>query len=130
MSHHQPHNQHFTPNERTSYAISDAEARQWALYCHLATFTSIPFLGVFITFIIWLLKKDLHPFVEQQGREALNYQISFTIYMILCIPLMIILIGIPMFIIIGITSIILTIIACVTVSKGQPYRYPAIIRFF
>ncbi len=89
-----------------------------AMLCHLlAIFTG--FIG---PLIIWLVKKDSSPFVDDQGKEALNFQILAFIATAAC------LIGlcIAPFLIAGvqIARITLTIIATVQANQGTAYRYP------
>jgi hypothetical protein len=52
------------------------DARMWAMFVHLAGFGGIvvPAIGsVLGPLIIWLIKKDQFPFVNEQGKEALNF---------------------------------------------------------
>jgi uncharacterized Tic20 family protein len=78
--------------------------------------------------IVWLVKKDESAFINAQGRELLNFQLSFLIYAIVCIPLCFVLIGIPLLIIVGLASFILTIIGLVKATEGKIYRFPATIK--
>jgi uncharacterized Tic20 family protein len=74
------------------------------------------------------VKKDESAFINAQGRELLNFQLSFLIYAIVCIPLCFVLIGIPLLIIVGLASFILTIIGLVKATEGKIYRFPATIK--
>lgn len=108
------------------------EARMWAMICHLCgllAYTAIPFASVIGPLVIWMLKKDEYPFVDHQGREAINFQISILIYLVVCILLVFLFIGIPLLILLGLFHITCTIIAAVKVYDGIPYRYPLTIRF-
>jgi uncharacterized Tic20 family protein len=78
--------------------------------------------------IVWLVKKDESAFINAQGRELLNFQLSFLIYAIVCIPLCFVLIGIPLLIIVGLASFILTIIGLVKATEGKIYRFPVTIK--
>ena len=104
----------------------------WGMACHLsalAAFIGIPFGHILGPLVVWLIKKDEFPFVEEQGKEALNFQISMTIYGIVAFILCFVLIGFPLLIAIGILDLILVIVAAVRASSGQAYRYPLTIRF-
>ncbi len=89
--------------------------------------------------IIWLVKKDQSRFVDFHGREALNFMISFFLYavglMALAMVVGVLTLGLgmlvifPVFIILGITQLVLEIMACVAASRGEWYRYPLTIRF-
>ncbi len=78
--------------------------------------------------IIWLLKKDTDPYVDEQGKESVNFQISVAIYAIICLVLMLVVIGIFLFAIVAIGSLVLTIIGTIKASKGEPWKYPLTIR--
>lgn len=61
----------------------DQHARTWGMVCHLAAlagYIGIPFGHVVGPLIVWLIKKDESPFIDAQGRLAVNYQITLTIY--------------------------------------------------
>ena len=107
------------------------DERTWAMLCHFSAFTGLIFpLGNFLApLIIWLIKKEEFPFVEDQGKEVLNFQISMTIYLIGSGILCFILIGIPMVIGFLIFDVIVTLIGAVKANDGFKYRYPLAIRF-
>ena len=102
------------------------DERQWAMICHLsAMLMYCTVIGGFIApLVIWLLKRDEMPFVADQGRETLNFQITTLLALIVGGLLVLVLIG---FVIIGavlLFHLIVTIIAAVKVSEGVAYRYP------
>lgn len=103
-----------------------AEERQWGMFAHLSALSAliIPLGNVLGPLIIWMMKKQEMPFVEDQGKEALNFQITVFIAIIICIPLMFILIGFLLFAIVGIGSLVLTIMAAMKANAGERYRYP------
>ncbi len=114
--------------------LSPNEERNWAMGCHLSTFAGyvvpVPFANVFAPLILWNMKGAASPFVDLHGREALNFQISMTIYVLASVPLIFLCgIGIVLIIGLGIADAVLTIIAAVTASSGKPYRYPMCMRF-
>lgn len=118
---------------------ADRQARTWGMLCHLSAlcaFISFPLHGLLLLpvghllgpFIIWLLKKNEIPFVDQQGKEALNFQISMTIYAILASILVFVVIGFFLLAILAILDVVLVIIASVKASNGESYQYPLTIR--
>lgn len=107
-------------------AAPGREERQWAMLCHMsAMLMYITVIGGFIApLVIWLLKRDEMPFVADQGRETLNFQITTLLALVVGGCLAIVLIG---FVIIGVVLLfhfIVTIIAAVKTSEGVVYRYP------
>jgi uncharacterized protein len=113
------------------------QSRQWALFAHLSAFAGLliglNFLG---PLIIYLVKKNEDPFVADHAREALNFNLSVFLYLLVggitAVVLTLVLIGIllfPVLFAIAIAWIVLTIVAAVKANGGEPYRYPATIRF-
>lgn len=103
-----------------------ADVRQWAMFCHLAAFCGLlfPFGNLLGPLIIWQWKRELDPFIDAQGKESLNFQITVTIAYVICIALFIILIGFALLGLLVVAAAILMIIASVKVNEGQAYRYP------
>lgn len=112
--------------------MTDAQARQWAMFAHLSAlaggFISAGFLPFVGPLIIWLVKKDENPFVADQAREALNFNITATIGFWVSYMLMFVFIGFLTFAVIGIAWLILTIMAAMAANNGQQYRYPLSLR--
>jgi uncharacterized Tic20 family protein len=123
--------QGISPPPPSEPAPHSSDEKMWAMVCHLsalAGYVGVPLGHILGPMVVWLIKKDDYPLVEDQGREALNFQISFTIYAVLCIPLMIILIGIPLLIALAIFNVVVIVIAAVKADEGAAYRYPLCIR--
>ncbi|HEV2668219.1 MAG TPA: DUF4870 domain-containing protein [Blastocatellia bacterium] len=107
------------------------EERNWGMLSHLSALVGyflIPFGNIIAPLIIYLMKKDESPFVADQSRESLNFQISICIYALISGVLVLILIGILLLIVVGVAGVILTIIASVKAANGEAYRYPLTIR--
>ena len=106
--------------------VPGPEARQWAMFCHFAAFLGlvIPFGNLLGPLIVWQIKKDFDPFVDAQGKEALNFQISVALAALLCFLLMVVVIGFPLLLLVSIAALVLTIIAGIKANEGQAYRYP------
>lgn len=116
----------------TMAAMEEKDARTWAMLCHLGGLGVyiIPTVGhIIATLIFWLIKKDESPFVDDQGKEALNFQISITIYALISLLLTLVVIGIILLFAVGIFDLVMIIIAAVKVNGGEKYRYPLCIRF-
>jgi len=110
------------------------DARLWAMLCHLAglAFLVVPAIGSVIgPLIVWLIKKDQYPFVDEQGKEAVNFQITMLIYGLVAGLLMFVCIGFLLLPVVAIVDIVLLIIAAIKANDGHHYRYPypLIIRF-
>jgi uncharacterized protein len=110
--------------------LSETE-RNWSMLCHLSSFAGFffPFGGVLGPLICWLSRKDDSQWVNVNGRNSLNFQLSVLLYMVLAIPLCFIIIGIPIIFVIGTLKVICVIIASIKASKGELFRYPLVIPF-
>ena len=112
------------------------EARMWAMFCHLAGLAGyvMPIVGNIVApLIIWQIKKDEYPFVDEQGKEAANFQISMSLYVLIGIVLCAITcvgaVLIPVVaIVVGIFDLVFLLIAAVKANSGRHYRYPLTIR--
>lgn len=111
-------------------STASPEARMWATVAHLSALSGliIPFGNIIGPLVIWLIKKEEMPFVDDQGKEALNFQISMTIYCFIAGLLIFVLIGIPILIVLGIMDLVFTIIAATKTNQGIAYRYPLTFR--
>ena len=107
-----------------------AEERQWAMFAHLSALVGflIPFGSVIAPLVIWQIKKNEMPFVDDQGKEALNFQITVLIAAVIGIVLCFVLIGLLLLPIIGLAALILTIIGGIKANNGEAYRYPFALR--
>jgi uncharacterized Tic20 family protein len=105
----------------TTPSIDD---RNLAMLAHLLGIVS-GFVGALI---IWLMKKDQSAYVDEQGKEALNFQITMLIAFVGAWILMFILIGMLLMPLLLIANLVLCIIAAVAASKGEHYKYPLAIR--
>ncbi|MGY0634376.1 DUF4870 domain-containing protein [Luteimonas sp. A478] len=119
-----------------------AEERQWAMFAHLSAL-----LGGLVTagwgasigcflgpLIIWLVKKETMPFVADQAKEALNFNITLAGIMLVLFLFGLLTLGLgfllalPLMFIIGITGLVFIIIAAIKSNDGVLYRYPFAIR--
>ena len=113
-------------DEQLPLPTPSQEARQWAMFCHLSALLGIwiPFGTLIGPLILWQMKREMDPFVDAQGKEALNFQITVAIASAICFLLMVVIIGFFLFGLIAIGALVLTIIAGVKANEGYPYRYP------
>jgi uncharacterized Tic20 family protein len=108
------------------------DERTFGMLCHLSALAGyiFPFGNIIAPLIIWAIKKDQYPWVDQNGKEALNFQISMSIYMLISAIMIIILIGIFFLVALGIINLVFIILASVKANNGEDFSYPLAIRFF
>ena len=107
------------------------QERTMGMLCHLLAFCGLvmPFGGNILgPLVLWLVKKEGMPFVDDQGKESLNFQISVVIYGVGAALLSFIGIGIVLGAALGVFWLVMVIIATVAANKGERYRYPLTIR--
>jgi uncharacterized Tic20 family protein len=96
------------------------EAKKMAMLCHL-----LGMVGILGPLAVWVLTKDKHQFVYEQGKEALNFQLT----VLICLAILIgILVGIPLIPALVVLNVIFVVIAGVKAGSGEAYRYPVAFR--
>jgi uncharacterized Tic20 family protein len=106
------------------------EQRQWGLFTHLSALVGliIPFGNILGPLVFWQIKKNEWAFADDQGKEAVNFNITVAIAGVVCFLLTFVLIGLLLLPILGIAWIVFTIIAAIKANEGVYYRYPWILR--
>lgn len=107
--------------------------RQWAMGCHLIALCGIvvpiPAANLLGPLILWLIKREDGAFIDDQGKESVNFQISLFIYALACGVLALIGIGLLLLVPLALFGITCVIVAAIKASEGSAFRYPACIRF-
>jgi len=107
------------------------EARKWAMICHLSALIGLLANGIgflLAPLVVWLVKREDDPFIDEQGKEAVNFQITMFLALFVCIPLMLVVIGFILAVIIAFLMIIFPIIGAIKASDGESSRYPLSLR--
>ena len=109
----------------------EKEANTWGLILHLSVFASyaIPLAGVIAPIVIWQVKKDELPGIDDHGKNVVNFLISYAIYGAIALLLCLVLIGIPLLAILGILAVVFPIIGAIKASNGEIWAYPLVISF-
>jgi uncharacterized Tic20 family protein len=86
--------------------------------------------GFIVPLILWLTKKNEVFGMDEHGKAILNFRISMFIYILICIPLVLLLgIGILGIITIAIFYLIFPIINAIKASNNEKPKYPFSIQF-
>jgi hypothetical protein len=117
--------------EKGGYAMDEKQERTWAMLCHLTALAGyiIPFGNIIGPLIVWLVKKEESSLVNENGKEALNFQISMSIYFIVAAILITVVIGLFLTVALAILNLVLIILASVKTNKGEKFTYPLKIPF-
>ncbi len=115
---------------QSTFTQPSKDERTWAMIAHLAALAGyvIPFGNIIGPLIVWAMKRQEMPFVNDQGKEALNFQITVTLVVVVCLALFFLVIPIFIASILGIVALVLCIIAALKANEGLPYRYPFTLR--
>lgn len=119
--------------QRATDAHADSDERTYATFMHLAIFAAALTSGgliVSVPLVMWLIKRKKSPFIDDHGKEAINFQISLVIYSLLTAVVAMITfgIGLLMFIPLAVYALVFTVVAAIAANKGEYYRYPACLR--
>jgi hypothetical protein len=124
-----------TVTSGTPLIPSTKDDRLWATLIHLGGVIGgwtagigLPGGNVLLPLILWLIKREGSTFINDQGKEVLNFQITVTIAALGCFVLTFVCIGIPMLIALGIYALVVGILGAIKANEGVAYRYPATIR--
>ena len=139
--------------------LDEREARNWAMLCHitaLSLFICVPFGNVFGPLIVWMIKGKQSPLVDDQGKEAVNFGITMTIFYAVLTVGVFLWIGLPVllmvlnqmivnqsiaglfavgastliaFLIFPVLHFFLIVVGAIRAANGEYHRYPFTIRF-
>jgi uncharacterized Tic20 family protein len=127
-----PYDSPQTPPEQFDAGPSDKGAPTkdnltMAMLCHLLG----ALLGILGALIMWLIKKDDHPFIDDQGKESVNFQLTMLIAHLVAGVVAVVSCGLLFFLpmITYVVGLVLGIMGAVEANQGKWYRYPINIRF-
>lgn len=118
------------PSPEAASPVPGKNEQTMGMLCHLLAFAGylFPFGNIIGPLVLWLVKRQEMPFVESEGKESLNFQISMTIYTFVSFILCFVLIGFVLLPAVIIADIVFIIIAAIKTANGESYRYPLCIR--
>lgn len=109
--------------------------QQWLVFLHLSAFAGmvVPSLGHILgPLIIWLVKKPESPAIDAAGRNVLNFQISWTIWMFVSIIVAFagscLIVPIVLPVALGIAWVVFVILGAMKASNGETYKFPMTIK--
>lgn len=113
-------------------ATPDQKTYCMLMHLSLILATVFPILSAIVPLIMWQIKRGESPFVDDHGKESLNFHITLLIY---AIPGVLLIftglgacIGIPMLTGVYVLGLVGLIISAIAAQNGEYYRYPMCIR--
>ena len=112
-------------------SLMTPEQKQTGMFLHLSQLANVILfpLGIIAPILIWQIKKDQMPELDAHGKMVVNWMISSTIYAIVSLVLILLLIGIPMIIAVGVISVVFPIVGAIKANNGELWEYPLTIKF-
>ncbi|MHC4171020.1 MAG: DUF4870 domain-containing protein [Planctomycetota bacterium] len=127
LSQDQPAPGHFyeTPGSST------LDVNVWSMYIHLAQFCGyiVPVFGLVVPIVLWQLKKGESEVIDKHGKIVLNWILSALIYGFVSSLLVLAIIGILMWMVLGVLLIVFPIIGGIKANSGEVWPYPLSINF-
>ena len=121
------------PNRPSLSEAEAREARQWSMWIHLSGLchfvVPIPGAAIIAPLILWSMKKEDSPYIDEHGKEAVNFQISILIYFVVSFVLCFVFIGVILMPAVLLFQLIACIVAGLRANEGEIMRYPLSIRF-
>lgn len=106
--------------------VPSAAARHWGMLCHLSAALGmfVPFANLIAPLAVWWWKRGVDPFVDAQGKEAVNFQLTMTLLVMVCIVAFTVPMAKLALAIVTVGVAVLIIIAAYKVKQGKAFRYP------
>lgn len=113
-----------TPASPADLQEVPAKEREMAVVAHLSALAGIVLPGANIVgpLVVWTARKDSMPYVDEQGREAMNFNITACIVVLLSLILLVLA---P---VVAVAWLVLVIVAAVRAQRGERWRYPLCLR--
>lgn len=116
-----------------SPVVRAPSANAWAMACHLCGLLDFGvnffLIGLLVPLGIWLAQRDLDPFVDRQGKEAVNFQLNLLFWTALSIPLIFLCgLGLLTLFALAVAEVVFAILAAIAAAEGREWRYPLILR--
>ncbi|MHC4353789.1 MAG: DUF4870 domain-containing protein [Planctomycetota bacterium] len=110
---------------------SSLDVNVWSMYIHLAQFCGyiVPVFGLVVPIVLWQLKKGESEVIDKHGKIVLNWILSALIYGFVSSLLVLAIIGILMWMVLGVLLIVFPIIGGIKANSGEVWPYPLSINF-
>lgn len=114
--------------------VDAGSGRAWAMACHiggLASFANVCCLfglGVVVPLAIWMTQRERDPFIDQHGKEAINFQFNVLFWSLVFYALSFCLIGVPLLLALHCAEVVLVVLASIEAAEGRTFRYPLTVR--
>jgi hypothetical protein len=103
-----------------------SDERTWAILVHASAFAGlfVPFGNILAPLVVWLIKREESEFVDANGKQALNFQITWTVIIVFALFSLVVGVGLVLVPIVALAWVILVVLATVRASENEVYDYP------
>lgn len=116
------------PETDTGHDVTDVtdDEQTWAVVLHASAFSGlvVPFGNILGPLLVWLIKKDESEFLDASGKEALNFQLTWTIMLLGALLSILLGIGFLLVPVVVVAWIVLVVLGTVRASEREIYDYP------
>jgi uncharacterized Tic20 family protein len=118
-------------DRRPSPRARRKQVREWCMFLHLSLLAghAVALGGIIAPIVIWQTKKDDMPEIDEHGKNAVNWLITWVLYMVVSLALVFVFVGIPLLIVGGVLGVVFPIIAAMKANEGEVWKYPLAIQF-
>ncbi|MFC6865486.1 DUF4870 domain-containing protein [Halomicroarcula sp. GCM10025817] len=115
-----------TPDTASETRVVTDDEQTWAVILHASAFTGlmVPFGNVLGPLLVWLIKKDESAFIDESGKAALNFQLTWTMLMLVALLTLLVGIGFLLVPVVAVAWIVIVVLATVRASDREVYDYP------
>ncbi|MCC6661847.1 MAG: DUF4870 domain-containing protein [Phycisphaerales bacterium] len=108
---------------------ADHGDRVYAMVMHLTLLAGHALMLVGPVLVMWLIRRKESGFLDDHGKEALNFQITLLAYGVTAFALSFVWIGLLLYPVIYVLGIVGMVLAARAANRGEFFRYPATLRF-
>ncbi len=117
------------PNQHLVDPLAAEWEKQWAMFTHLTLFVlPVAWIPVIPALIMWMIKRKESPFVDDQGREVVNFHLTLLVYGVVVFFLKFICVGYLLWYVLAGFGYVFAVLGAVAAGRGQFYRYPMCLR--
>lgn len=110
--------------------VPTASERNWGVAAHLSGFVAAFFaLGFLGPLLVLVTEGSRSPYVRRHAAEALNFNLSVLLWVVISAVLMLVLVGFLTMAAVGIMYVVASVLGAMAASRGDDFRYPLTIRF-
>ena len=104
------------------------DERRIAVRTHLSGLLFFTLIPMLVPLVVWRRQRTRSRWLARQAREALNFQITLWLGVLLSIPLVFVMIGWITLLLVFVLGLVLPLAAAQACANGGYYRYPLILR--